>query len=102
MTENSYPPGRPAAATPFRPARRALLLAFLLPLAACVTNSMQATPPAGGTAVDKNTPRGDVREEVFKQFTDIPIPTDANLAIEESLVLGTEEDRKSTRLNSSH
>src|SRR3546814_7288551 len=66
MTENSYPPGRPAAATPFRPARRALLLAFLLPLAACVTNSMQATPPAGGTAVDKNTPRGDVRAEVFK------------------------------------
>lgn len=28
---------------------------------------------------------------MFKQFTDIPIPVDADLAIEESLVLGTDD-----------
>lgn len=67
------------------------MLALLLPLAACVTNPFEPPPPAGGSAIGKNTPRGNVQEEVFKQFTDIPIPTDADLAIEESLVLGTED-----------
>jgi hypothetical protein len=91
MTENSYPPGQPAGTVPSSRARTAMLFALLLPLAACVTNPFEPPPPAGGSAIGKNTPRGNVQEEVFKQFTDIPIPTDADLAIEESLVLGTED-----------
>jgi len=91
MTDTSYPPGLPAAAAPPLRARKAVLLALLLPLAACVTNPFEPPAPAGGTAIGKNTPRGDVQEEVFKQFTDIPIPTDADLAIEESMVLGTDD-----------
>ena len=62
------------------------VLVLALPLAACVTNPFTPPPPAGGTAVGRGTPRGDAKEEVFKQFTDIPIPVDADLAIEESLV----------------
>lgn len=91
MTDNSYPPGRPAGTVPSPRAGTAMLFALLLPLAACVTNPFDPQPPAGGSAIGKNTPRGNVQEEVFKQFTDIPIPTDADLAIEESLVLGTED-----------
>ena len=99
MTPISQSIRRPAGNP--RPARFAVLavLAGFLSLAGCVANPFQAfdsKPPqssAGGNARSSEQPvdTGATAADTFKQFNDIPIPADAGIDLEQSLVLGTED-----------
>lgn len=93
-----FPRGRVARAcrTAARATGLAAVLAVLLPVAACNPDpfaalTAPAAPPGGKVVGDSGTGKGTGQEEVFKQFTDIPIPNDADLDLEQSLVLGTED-----------
>ncbi|NQW10200.1 MAG: hypothetical protein HQ481_10025 [Alphaproteobacteria bacterium] len=79
-----------------RPRRSAAIaLASLLTLAGCqIANPF---PPIGGPAGGASNKEsnalggGDAPASTFSQFNDIPIPTDAELDLDQSLILGTED-----------
>lgn len=78
---------------------RAAVLAAFLPVAGCLPNPMDAfkttetvgSPSAGTQAAGRNADKNAAQISTFTQFNDIPIPAGADLDLEQSLVLGTEE-----------
>lgn len=77
---------------------RAAALAGLLPLAGCVANPLDVfenKPPESSRDNSRNSEQpvntGATAADTFKQFNDIPIPADAGIDLEQSLVLGTED-----------
>ena len=78
---------------PRRPAVVALI--SLLALAGCeIPNPFEPinTALGGSSGGDSAAPGGgDAPTSTFSQFNDIPIPTDADLDLDQSLILGTED-----------
>ncbi|MEQ8393607.1 hypothetical protein [Thalassobaculum sp.] len=74
-------------------------LVALMPLTACVPNPLdgfnskpeQSTASAKGRSSEQPVDTGATAADTFKQFNDIPIPADADIDLEQSLVLGTED-----------
>lgn len=81
--------------TPHRPYRTtALALASLIILAGCqIPNPLAPITDAvsGGSNASGSASGGDGPVSTFNQFSDIPIPTDADLDLDQSLVLGGED-----------
>lgn len=83
--------------TPYRPhPTAALALASLLALAGCqIPNPLAPITDAvsGGSnaSIAGSASGGDGPVSTFNQFSDIPIPTDADLDLDQSLVLGSED-----------
>ena len=96
-----FPPTSRRSPGPSPRARRCgvAVLALILPLAACVPNpldSFRNTETVGGTgggslAAGRDPDKGAAPASTFTQFNDIPVPAGADLDLEQSLVLGTEE-----------
>lgn len=90
---SGHPPVRRAVRHPLGIAA----LVLILPLAACVPNPLDAfrsSESVGGTeslAAGRSPDKGAAPASTFTQFNDIPIPAGADLDLEQSLVLGTEE-----------
>ena len=99
MTPNSPTIRRPAPASRLARLCRTGALALVLPLAACVPNPLDAfrsSETIGGTesgslASGRNPDKNAAPASTFTQFNDIPVPAGADLDLEQSLVLGTEE-----------
>lgn len=78
---------------------RIAALSALLALGGCVTNPFAALNSKPAETTDGRTSRsteqpvdtGATAADTFKQFNDIPIPADADIDLEQSLVLGTED-----------
>ncbi len=82
-----------------RPALSAALAAAVIavPLAGCVPNpfdalgSKETVGSADAQAAGRSPDKGAAPASTFTQFNDIPIPAGADLDLDQSLVLGTEE-----------
>jgi hypothetical protein len=100
MTPISPSSRQPLRRTVRRPLAVAAILALAGPLAACVPNPLDAfnsstetvgQADSGTQAAGRNPDKGAAPASTFTQFNDIPIPAGADLDLEQSLVLGTEE-----------
>ena len=97
MTLTSSSPRRPARFPRLARAAGIPVVAVFGPLTACVQNPFVAEKPAqsaaGGNSRSSEQPvdTGATAADTFKQFNDIPIPAEADIDLEQSLVLGTED-----------
>lgn len=99
MTPFSPALRRPSRSVGFAGIARIAALSALLGLTGCVTNpfappeNKQAQASDGGRSRSSEQPvnTGATAADTFKQFNDIPIPADADIDLEQSLVLGTED-----------
>lgn len=98
MTLISPAPRQTAGFRGFARLAGAAALLAAVPLTACVpladfgsSRPAQATNASQARKTDQPVDTGATAADTFKQFNDIPIPADADIDLEQSLVLGTED-----------